>query len=128
MQNKNFFPPRNGKKDDKSHPPIFPAKLLCESQEERFEQEDYLLYDLIVRHFLASCSKDAKADEHILNYLISNEEFYISFLEIKERNYLDVYPYDVWITKTNTAYENYFKQVNLILNENIYKPKHKRKK
>lgn len=121
MQNKNFFPPRHGGKDDKSHPPIYPAKLLSENQEEQFEQEEYLLYDLIARHFLASCSKDAKADEHILNYLIGDEEFYISFLEIKERNYLDVYPFDTWITKTNSSYENYFKQVNL--NQILYKQK-----
>jgi DNA topoisomerase-3 len=114
LQDKNFFPPRNGGKDDKSHPPIYPAKLLSETHEERFEDDDYLLYDLIVRHFLASCSKDAKADEHILNYLISDEEFFISFIEIKEKNYLDIYPYDVWLKKNNIAYESYFKQVNYL--------------
>jgi len=74
------------------------------------------VYDLIVRRFLACCSKNARGSETTVEIEIAGEHFsakgesyiacstrssyssrnYHSGLIIRERNYLDVYIYDKW--------------------------------
>ena len=48
--------PRNGKKDDKAHPPIHPVKL---ARRHELSPEEWRIYELVARHFLATLSKDA---------------------------------------------------------------------
>ena len=60
-----------------------------------------LLYEFIVRHFLACCSQDAQGQETIVDIDIAEEKFSASGLMIIARNYLDVYPYDKWYTKVH---------------------------
>lgn len=57
------------------------------------------MYELIVRHFLACCSKDAQGQEVTVEIDIAEEKFSASGLTIIARNYLDVYPYDKWYNK-----------------------------
>lgn len=57
------------------------------------------LYEFIVRHFLACCSKDAQGQEVTVEIDIADERFSASGLTIIARNYLDVYPYDKWYNK-----------------------------
>ena len=48
--------PRNGNKDDKAHPPIHPVK---NADRDRLSGDEWRIYELLSRHFLATLSKDA---------------------------------------------------------------------
>lgn len=48
--------PRNGRLDDKAHPPIHPVK---NANRDQLTSEEWRIYDLLARHFLATISKDA---------------------------------------------------------------------
>lgn len=61
------------------------------------------LYEFIVRHFLACCSKDAQGQEVTVEIDIAEEKFSASGLTIIARNYLEVYPYDKWYNKVKLA-------------------------
>lgn len=49
--------PRNGTSDDKAHPPIHPVKSGHKSE---MKPEEWAVYNLITRHFLAAVSKNAE--------------------------------------------------------------------
>lgn len=91
--------PRNGNKSDQAHPPIHPTKYTngLQGNEKR-------LYEFIVRHFLACCSKDAQGQEVTVEIDIAEERFSASGLTIIARNYLEVYPYDKWYNKVIPSY------------------------
>uniref|UniRef100_A0A182Q5W4 DNA topoisomerase n=1 Tax=Anopheles farauti TaxID=69004 RepID=A0A182Q5W4_9DIPT len=92
--------PRNGKKSDQAHPPIHPTKLPT-----NLSGDEWRVYELIARHFLACVSRDATGSETIVNVIVGEEEeFTASGLCIHERNYLEVYPYDRWNAKEIHAY------------------------
>ncbi|XP_050076841.1 DNA topoisomerase 3-alpha [Anopheles maculipalpis] len=93
--------PRNGKKSDQAHPPIHPTKLPT-----NLSGDEWRVYELIARHFLACISRDATGSETIVNVIVGEEEeFTASGLCIHERNYLEVYPYDRWNAKEIHAYQ-----------------------
>nr|XP_036875404.1 DNA topoisomerase 3-alpha isoform X5 [Manis javanica] len=73
-------------------------QLCMEGNEQR-------LYEFIVRHFLACCSRDAQGQETTVEIDIAQERFVAHGLLILARNYLDVYPYDHWSDKTLPVYE-----------------------
>ena len=54
--------PKSGKGDDKAHPPIHPVRYSNDI-DSNLNQKEKKVYDLIVRHFLASISPDAKGKE-----------------------------------------------------------------
>ncbi|AOL15706.1 DNA topoisomerase I [Sulfolobus sp. A20] len=87
----NKFIVRQGQKDDPAHPAIHPTGQL----NTKLVGNRFKLYDLIVRRFLASISKDAKVS--IVTYQIkgirTDVSFSLSFNKIVERNWLDLYPY-----------------------------------
>ncbi|BEI85325.1 hypothetical protein CcaverHIS002_0507260 [Cutaneotrichosporon cavernicola] len=89
-----FERPRNGRRNDKAHPPIHPtaAALNVDADERR-------VYEFVTRRFLASCSSDAKGKETSVEVEIAGEYFSASGLIVLERNYLDIYPYDKWAGK-----------------------------
>ena len=60
LNNQGFLWPRDGKKDDQAHPPVHPTKSVELNQLQ--DEDGRKVYDLIVRHFLAACSKDAKGN------------------------------------------------------------------
>ncbi|XP_026878009.1 DNA topoisomerase 3-alpha [Electrophorus electricus] len=91
--------PRNGNKSDQAHPPIHPSKYT-----NNLQGNERRLYEFIVRHFLACCSKDAEGQEMTVEIDIAKERFSASGLTIIARNYLEVYPYDKWYNKVIPLY------------------------
>lgn len=89
--------PRAGGHDDAAHPPIHPLKSV--ELNDLTDAQERSIYDLVTRHFLASCSKDGRGEMTTLAIQIpattpSNlvaETFSASGLMITERNWLDIY-------------------------------------
>ena len=48
------------------------------------------VYDLLVRHFLASLSRDAIGDQTSLEITIADEVFAYSGLVVREKNFLEI--------------------------------------
>lgn len=94
-----FSQPRNGRNNDKAHPPIHPVNFVnpanLQSDEER------RVHEFVVRRFLACCSKDAQGSKTEISIQYGPETFNTSGLIVLERNYLDVYPYDKWTSSQN---------------------------
>ncbi|ORY70161.1 DNA topoisomerase [Pseudomassariella vexata] len=93
-----FQQPRQGRHDDKAHPPIHPiinatSSVLDNDYERR-------VYEFVVRRFLACCSEDAKGMATDIDILYGEELFHAHGVIVLERNYLDVYVYEKW---TGTA-------------------------
>ena len=61
--------PRNGTKSDQAHPPIHPTKYT-----NSLEGNHAKVYEFIVRHFLACCSRDAQGFETTATIEINNEK------------------------------------------------------
>ena len=62
--------PRNGKKNDKAHPPIHPTAHV-----NNLTGDDKKVYDLVVRRFLACCSDNAKGLETTVEIELAGESF-----------------------------------------------------
>ncbi|KPA81303.1 putative DNA topoisomerase III [Leptomonas pyrrhocoris] len=92
-------PPLRGGHNDKAHPPIHPTKAWNATQEDRGK-----LYNLIVRHFLASLSPDAVAATTRVSAEFGGEVFSAGGTTIVQRGWLDVFPYERW---NNTLIPNY---------------------
>ncbi|XP_055335905.1 DNA topoisomerase 3-alpha-like [Paramacrobiotus metropolitanus] len=86
--------PRRGSKSDQAHPPIHPIKHATNLQ-----GNEWRIYELITRHFLATCSEDAKGQETSIHIDIAAERFHAEGLVVTDRGYLEVYPYDKWESK-----------------------------
>lgn len=65
-----FERPRNGKKNDKAHPPIHPTAHV-----NSLTGDDKRVYDLVVRRFLACCSTNARGMETTVEIEIAGEGF-----------------------------------------------------
>jgi DNA topoisomerase-3 len=85
--------PREGRNNDKAHPPIHPVNYVNPSQ---LNGDEKKVYEFVVRRFLACCSTDAKGTLTQVEVEYGPELFRTSGLIVLERNYLDVYPYDKW--------------------------------
>ncbi|XP_003738893.2 DNA topoisomerase 3-alpha [Galendromus occidentalis] len=92
--------PRNGNKSDQAHPPIHPTKYA----QLNLQDNKGKVYELVVRHFLACVSQDARGSETNVKAAIDEEHFSLNGLQIIERNYLDVYPYEKWSAKVIPSY------------------------
>lgn len=55
--------PKNGKLDDKAHPPIHPVK---NARREDLAPDEWRIYELLSRHFLATISRDAVGSETLI--------------------------------------------------------------
>jgi DNA topoisomerase-3 len=64
--------PRNGSNDDKSHPPIHPVKLAIQSE---LLHDEWRIYELLTRHFLATVAKDAVGSETTIRVEMGSELF-----------------------------------------------------
>ena len=93
LQDGAFRQPREGRHDDKAHPPIHPVTYAAPSV---LSHDEGRLYEYVVRRFLACCSEDAKglATDVEINY--GGESFSAHGLKVLERNYLDVFVYEKW--------------------------------
>ena len=72
--------PRKGQHDDKAHPPIHPVKFA--GKEELQSIAEVKIYDLIIRHFLASVARDAVGEETNVEVSMGDELFTASGLHI----------------------------------------------
>ena len=68
-----FAGPKAGKKDDKAHPPIHPVKHVDRGS---LSNDEWRIYDLLSRHFLASLAKDAKGSETKVK-IVFGENFHV---------------------------------------------------
>ncbi|KAK6428285.1 DNA topoisomerase [Oleoguttula sp. CCFEE 5521] len=93
LLNGEFSNPRQGRNNDKAHPPIHPVNFVSP---ENLTVEEQRVHEFIVRRFLACCAKDAQGSKTEVSILYGPETFNTSGLIVLERNYLDVYPYDKW--------------------------------
>ncbi|KAI9774418.1 MAG: DNA topoisomerase [Geoglossum simile] len=89
-----FRQPRAGRNDDQAHPPIHPVAYVASNSLPTGEHRR--LYEFVVRRFLACCSEDAKGEATTIEIEFGDEIFHTHGLLVRERNYLDVYPYDRW--------------------------------
>ncbi|KAF2139686.1 uncharacterized protein K452DRAFT_300213 [Aplosporella prunicola CBS 121167] len=89
-----FRQPRNGRHNDKAHPPIHPVNYIAKGALENDNQRR--VYEFVVRRFLACCSEDALGEATDVEIQYGSETFRAHGLTVLERNYLDVYPYDKW--------------------------------
>lgn len=65
-----FQRPRNGKKNDKAHPPIHPT-----AHAGNLEQDERKVFELVTRRFLASCSSNAEGKTTTVEIDIAAEYF-----------------------------------------------------
>eukprot|EP01134_Creolimax_fragrantissima_P003790 CFRG3790T1 len=87
--------PRQGNRDDQSHPAIHPTK-----DGSQLQGNEKRIFELITRHFLACCSEDARGHETVATALMGGETFTTKGLIIEALNWLEVYPYEKWNAKT----------------------------
>ncbi len=93
-----FSWPRNGGHSDQAHPPITPTKSVDPGS---LDGDAKRVYELVVKHFLACCSKAAVGHETSVFVNIGGEGFKAAGLMISERNWLDVYvPWERWGEKS----------------------------
>lgn len=92
-----FQQPREGKHDDKAHPPIHPITYAAPTV---LSFDEGRLYEYVVRRFLACCAEDAKGMATDVDLEYGDELFHARGIIVLERNYLDVYVYEKW---DNTA-------------------------
>jgi DNA topoisomerase-3 len=113
-----FTSPRNGQRDDQAHPPIHPLK--CGIQSDFDSIDEWKIFELISRHFLACVSPDAQGSStRIVVGLTKHEgshteKFHLEGLVVLEKNWLEIYPYARW---GNTGDENQLP--NVVIGERI---------
>ena len=86
--------PREGDNDDKSHPPIYPVKAA--DMGTFSNPQEWQVYELITRHFLAACGVDAVGQECVVEVEVAGVKFTTKGLAVEALNYLEVYPYQQW--------------------------------
>ena len=88
-----FKQPREGRHDDKAHPPIHP---IAHCDPGALNANESRVYEFVTRRFLACCSDDAKGQQTDVELEYGDEVFHTHGVIVLERNYLDVYPYQNW--------------------------------
>ena len=89
LDNKRPYPTR-GKKKTTDHPPIHPVDV----PKKKFSSTSHeKIYELIVRRFLATLTKDAISETVDASFDISGEEFKSKGYRLIEANWRKIYPY-----------------------------------
>jgi DNA topoisomerase III len=92
-----FMNPRAGQNDDQAHPPITPCKAVDPATISDPTQRG--VYTLVVKHYLACCSRDALGKETSITVNMASEQFTATGLMILEHNWLEIYaPWERWST------------------------------
>ena len=81
---------KKGKHDDKAHPPIHPVK---NARREELSYDEWRIYDILARHFLATVSKDAELAETTVRATIGGEKFHCKGTLVEKQNWLEVFPW-----------------------------------
>ena len=82
--------PTAGKKKTTDHPPIHP---VSEASKEKLGKDEWKVYELVVRRFLATLSDAAKWEDTDVKIEIGGEPLEAKGKELKEQGFLVVYPY-----------------------------------
>ena len=82
--------PTRGKKQTTDHPPIHPVGV---SSNKKLNSDQTKIYELVVRRFLATLSKDAISETTDVSIDISGEEFTTSGYKLVEPNWKNIYTY-----------------------------------
>ncbi|KAF2020633.1 DNA topoisomerase 3-beta [Aaosphaeria arxii CBS 175.79] len=98
LVNGGFSQPRDGRNNDKAHPPIHPVNYVVPST---LNEQQRKVYQFVVRRFLACCSEDAVGEATDIEIEYGGETFHAHGLTVIARNYLDVYPFDKWESSQN---------------------------
>ena len=91
--------PRNGRKNDKAHPPIHPTAHAND-----LRADEKKVYDYVTRRFLASCATDALGEETKVCIEMDGETFHTSGLFVKDTAYLKLFTYEHWSNKSIPEY------------------------
>ena len=95
LSDNHFQNPRAGRNDDNAHPPITPCKAVDPNTIP--DPTERNIYKLVVKHYLACCSRDAVGRETQITVQIATEFFNAKGLMVTERNWLDAYhPFERW--------------------------------
>ena len=87
--------PTKGSRDDKAHPPIHPVKPAEKGEVvAQLGLAAWRLYDLVVRHFLATLSPPARLARQRLVVEVGGELFEASGLRVVDLGYLKAYPFE----------------------------------
>lgn len=89
-----FSQPRGGRNNDNAHPPIHPVNFVMPTS--LASDDERKVHEFVVRRFLACCSQDARGTRDEVSISYGPEVFNASGLTVRERNYLDIYPYEKW--------------------------------
>lgn len=89
-----FEPPRNGRKNDKAHPPIHPT-----SHANDLSADEKKVYEYVTRRFLAGCATDALGEETRVEIELAGECFHTTGLVVLALNYLEIFTYEKWDNK-----------------------------
>ncbi len=82
--------PTAGKKKTTDHPPIHP---VAETTKEKLEKDEWKVYELVVRRFLATLSDAAKWEDTNVTAEIGDEPLAAKGRLLKEQGFLAIYPY-----------------------------------
>jgi len=86
---------RQGKESDGAHPPIYPLRYASRDEVvKRFGLEGWKLYDLVVRHFLATLSPPMVVEEQSVEVEIARIKLKAEGLKVLEPGYTIVYPFE----------------------------------
>ena len=95
LENNGFAQPRAGQHDDHAHPPITPCKAVALDSIPDANMRK--IYELVCKHFLACCSKDARGQQTVITVQMGTEFFTARGLMVTEENWLEIYkPYEHW--------------------------------
>ncbi|MDV0446366.1 DNA topoisomerase 1 [Methanosarcinaceae archaeon Ag5] len=88
--------PKNGPKDAKDHPPIYPIRGATQSDVEKVVSLPgaYPVYDLICRHFIANLMPPAVFEKTKLDIKIKDELFDVTGSMKKSSGWLSIYDYE----------------------------------
>lgn len=90
LSKKKQLKPTAGKKETKDHPPIHPVSAVSK---DKLEKDEWKIYELVVRRFLATLSDAAKWEDTNVKIEIGDEPLDAKGKVLKQPGFLAVYPY-----------------------------------
>ena len=87
--------PRQGSEDDGAHPPIYPLKSASRNAVVgRFGEDGWKLYDLVVRHFLATLSPPMLVEKQEVVVGVMGVKLVARGLKVVDPGYTSIYPFE----------------------------------
>jgi|TARA_B100001964_G_scaffold235304_1_gene295215 DNA topoisomerase-1 len=90
--------PTEGKKVDPAHPAIYPT-----GDAKKVPERDKKIYDLIVKRFISCFCESALVENKRIKVVVNGLNFSANGAQIKEKGWMNVYPYSTKETKIPTV-------------------------